>query len=104
MSYAQKIFYTAANMVLDMYALRQRYPESSSYSQTAEMDCACNELYGIASAAAYSGCKAATIIRAAAECWKKTGDKPGYFSVNELDSPAHLLQIGRLNIYPTSGE
>lgn len=71
----QKHFIAAANAVIQMYELRQHRPRFLANSP-AEIDCACCELINVASAAAYAGSEEATVIKAAADYWKQTGNKP----------------------------
>jgi len=71
----QKHFIAAANAVIRMYELRQHRPKVLAHSPV-EIDCACCELINIASAAAYAGSEESTIIKAAADYWKQSGNKP----------------------------
>ncbi|AVY99416.1 hypothetical protein DAI21_18045 [Lelliottia sp. WB101] len=70
----------AANAVLCMYQMRQELSSESVPPHTpAEIEWACDQLFKLADVAAYAGSDETTVIRSAAEHWKKTGNKPGVF-------------------------
>lgn len=78
---AQKPFYLAANATLSMYQLRQELcsKEVPAHSP-AEVEWGCDQLFKLADVAAYAGSDGeALAIRAAAEHWKSTGNKPALF-------------------------
>jgi hypothetical protein len=73
-------FYTAANRVIRMYALRQECAsqKAPAHSQT-EIYWACEMLLDITRAAAYTASKEAIAIRIVADLWKKTEQAPDLF-------------------------
>lgn len=71
-------FLNAANEVLRMYSLRQKVAERKlSQHSLAEIEWCCHQLFSLSGAAAYAGHQdESERIKAAADYWKHSGNKP----------------------------